>query len=32
MANKPSLIPEEKIISKIIVIREEKVLLDVHLA
>ncbi len=32
MSNKPSLIPEEKIISKIIVIREEKVLLDVHLA
>ncbi len=32
MVNKPSLIPEEKIISKIIVIREEKVLLDVHLA
>ena len=32
MANKPNLIPEEKIISKIIVIREEKVLLDVHLA
>lgn len=32
MRKKTSIVPEERIVNRIIVLREERVLLDIHLA